>query len=180
MRGAIFVELIKMAEDAFGEDTVDLVLNKADLQNDGAYTTVGNYSCSELVRIVEAFSLHSGIDADVLQHKFGHWMLGYFAAHYADSFDSKDSAFAMLEAIDGEIHVEVRKLYPDAELPHFETKLVQSDQLHMTYSSPRPLVDFCHGMIEACFAKYNETADISRCPAHSDPAATTFQITRTS
>ena len=68
----MFVELLKMAEDAFGEDVVDHVLDNTELENDGVYTAVGNYPCSELVKIVEAFSEHSGISPNVLQVKFGH------------------------------------------------------------------------------------------------------------
>jgi hypothetical protein len=40
MKGTVFVELLKMVEDAFGEDVVNCVLDKADLENDGAYTSV--------------------------------------------------------------------------------------------------------------------------------------------
>ena len=32
MKGTVFVELLKMAEDAFGEDVVDCVLDKAALK----------------------------------------------------------------------------------------------------------------------------------------------------
>ena len=81
MKGVIFVELVNMAEDAFGEDTVDEVLSKADLANDGAFTTVGNYPCSELVKIVVAFSEHSGLSPEVLQRKFGFWMIDFFVEH---------------------------------------------------------------------------------------------------
>ncbi|HBB84658.1 MAG TPA: guanylate cyclase, partial [Sulfitobacter sp.] len=50
MKGTIFVELVNMAEEAFGEDVVDEVLENADLENGGAFTTVGNYPCSELIK----------------------------------------------------------------------------------------------------------------------------------
>lgn len=86
MKGTIFVELIKMAEDAFGEDAVDTILDDAGLENGGAFTSVGNYPCSELVKIVLAFSQHSGLQPDVLQKMFGHWMLKHFAEHYPHFF----------------------------------------------------------------------------------------------
>lgn len=71
MKGTVFVELLKMAEEAFGEDVVDDVLEKADLETD-AFNAVGNYPCSELMKIVAAFSDHSGLSEEVLQRKFGH------------------------------------------------------------------------------------------------------------
>jgi hypothetical protein len=176
MRGTIFVELIKMAEDTFGEDAVDEVLDKADLENDGAFTTVGNYSCSELIKIVMALSAQSKISPEVLQRKFGHWMINHFAENFAAFFEGKADGFAMLESVDGEIHVEVAKLYPDAELPVFDTERLAPDHLTMTYSSPRPLVEFCHGMIEACLERFGQTADIQRTAVATPANATRFDI----
>jgi hypothetical protein len=176
MKGTVFVELLKMAETAFGEEVVDTVLDKTDLVNGGAYTTVGNYPCSELVKIVEAFSEHSGLSPEVLQRKFGHWMMGHFSENYPDFFKDKTNTFEMLEAVDSEIHVEVRKLYPDAELPRFETERKSADHLEMTYSSPRPLVGFCHGLIEACVERFDEKADIERGDTASTDNSTVFQI----
>lgn len=177
MKGVIFVELVKMAEAAFGEDAVDEVIEKADLVNGGAFTTVGNYPCSELVKIVVAFSEHSGLSPEVLQRKFGHWLMDFFVAHYPGFFADKTTAFSLLESVDQEIHVEVKKLYPDAELPRFDTARPQDGKLEMVYSSPRRLDAFCHGMIEACLAHFGEQGDISRAPHPSLDNATTFDIT---
>lgn len=176
MKGVIFVELLKMAEKDFGEDAVDMVLDKIDLDNDGSFTTVGNYPCSELVKLVMAFSEHSGTSPEALQRKFGHWLMAHFAEHHADFFAGKADSFAMLEAVDGEIHVEVKKLYPDADLPVFSTQRVTPDHMEMIYSSQRPLVEFCYGMIEACLDQFDETADIQLCPVTNQENATKFDI----
>lgn len=177
MKGTIFVELVKMAEGAFGEDVVDDVLDKADLDNGGAFTTVGNYPCSELVKIVVAFSEHSGLSPDVLQKMFGHWMLTHFVENYPEFFSSKADAFSLLESIEGEIHVEVRKLYPEAELPTFETERKDATHLNMTYESPRPLSAFCHGMIEAALEHFDQTGEITSQSDPSNAQVTNFEIT---
>ncbi len=177
MKGTIFVELVKMAESAFGDETVDMVLDKADLENGGAFTAVGNYPCSELVKIVVAFSDHSGLSPEVLQKKFGHWMLEHFVVAYPQFFKNKSDAFAMLESIEAEIHVEVRKLYPDAELPTFATERAGQNHLKMVYESPRPLSAFCHGMIEACLDHFGEQGSISSAVNPANLNATNFEIT---
>ncbi len=82
----------------------------------------------------------------------------------------------MLEAVDGEIHVEVRKLYPDAELPRFDTVRKSKSHMEMAYSSPRPLVGFCHGLIEACVERFAEDANIERGNTDSQNNGTVFQI----
>lgn len=176
MKGVVFVELLTMAEVAFGEDVVDQVIDKAELASGGSYTAVGNYPCEELVRIVDAFSAHSGISGDQLQRKFGHWMMTFFGKQYPDFFSGKSTSFEMLEAVDGEIHVEVRKLYPDAELPRFETVRTSEGRLEMVYTSPRPLVSFCHGLIEACVETFDEQAEITFAATPDKDGSTTFTI----
>lgn len=179
MKGTIFVELINMAEAAFGEETVDMVLDKADLDNGGAFSTVGNYPCSELVKIVLAFSENSGLSPEVLQMKFGHWMMAHFVLTYPQFFEDKSDAFAMLESIEAEIHVEVRKLYPEAELPTFTTERTAPNHLKMVYESPRPLSAFCHGMIEACLEHFNEEGSVSSEVNPANLNSRRFEITVT-
>jgi Heme NO binding. len=87
-------------------------------------------------------------------------MLDRFSRTYPEFFKDKSDPFSMLEAIESEVHVEVLKLYPDAELPRFETQRLDEDRLRMTYSSPRPLVKFCQGLIEACVEHFDRKAEI--------------------
>lgn len=162
MKGLVFVELLAMAENAFGEDVVDGVIERADLPSGGAYTAVGNYSCDELMTLVRGFTQHSGIPGPELQRLFGHWMMNSFVKHYPDFFVGRGGSLDMLAAIEDEIHVEVRKLYPDADLPHFDVLRPEPNMMQMTYRSPRPLADFCHGLIEGCVTHFGETAEIDR------------------
>jgi hypothetical protein len=176
MKGMVFVELLAMAEDALGEATVDAVLDEVPLSTGGAYNAVGNYPCGELMMLVQAFSDRSGAPTMELQRLFGHWMLKRFAAAYPAFFATKTDALQMLEAIEAEVHVEVLKLYPDAELPRFVTERLPDGALRLVYSSPRPLVPFCHGLIEACLAHFGqrgETVLVDR----SSPAGTEAEFT---
>ncbi len=150
MKGIVFVELIAMAETVAGEDAVDEIIERCDLESGGAYTSVGIYPCSELMTIVQAFSEALKAPVADLQHQFGEWMFRRFVDGYPAFFVGKTDAFTMLESIENEVHVEVRKLYPEAELPTFDTKRTEDGSLIMYYSSERPLVDFCQGMIQAC------------------------------
>ncbi len=158
----VFTELLAMAEQAVGEDVVDEVLDGLDLDSGGAYTAVGSYPCSELFAIVGALSDRTGIDAGELQRQFGHWVFRTFEQGYPQFFADKAGALEMLEAIEGQVHVEVRKLYPDAELPTFATRMLEEGGLEMQYRSDRPLVAFCHGLVEACVAHFDRPMQITR------------------
>ncbi len=161
MKGVVFVELLAMADSVVGEEAVDKVVARCPLSTKGAYTAVGTYPAEELTHLVGGFSEASGASIDVLQKRFGHWMLAHFVETSPELFKARADVFSMLEAIDGEVHAEVRKLYPDAELPHFETERVGDDTLRMIYSSPRRLMAFCHGLIEACVEYYGEPASVT-------------------
>lgn len=162
MKGVVFVELLAMAESLIGEDAVDEVLDTAELESDGAFSAVGNYPCSELMILVEAFSKHTGYSQSFLQTAFGKWIFGKFAEGYTVFFEGKNDAFTMLESIENEVHVEVRKLYPEVELPTFSTERISPDTLQMIYSSERPLVDFCEGMIQACLEHFGTAGEIEK------------------
>lgn len=163
MKGIVFIELLRMAEGAFGEQVVDQIIEGCDLPSGGAYTSVGQYSCAELMTLVQGISLHSGIASPDLKRQFGHWMHAHLVKNYPDFFADKPDALAMLESIENEVHAEVRKLYPDAELPRFDSeRLAGEDALRLTYRSPRAMDDFCHGLVEACVAHFGTPAQIAR------------------
>ena len=61
-------------------------------------------------------------------------------------FSGVKTSFEFLESVDGHIHVEVRKLYNDAELPEFTTTRENDNKLIMTYRSKRPFADLAAGM----------------------------------
>jgi hypothetical protein len=170
MKGIVFTELLAMAEQTIGEEVVDDILDSLDLETGGIYTAVGHYPCVEFMRIVCAISDHTGLAGDDLQRKFGEWMHASFVKTYPQFFADKKTALDMLEAIEAEVHVEVRKLYPDAELPRFQTDRVREDHLRMHYRSERPLVPFCHGLVQACTVHFGGAASVA-CEQVSDREA---------
>lgn len=164
MKGIVFVELIRMAESVMGEESVDDILDKVDLESDGAFSAVGNYPCRELLQIVDAVGAELGASAETLHRHFGHWMFGRFANGYPVFFKGKNDGFDMLESIENEVHLEVRKLYPEVELPTFATERLEDGRFKMVYSSERPLHHFCHGLIEAClqYSKQDVAIEMSK------------------
>lgn len=160
MKGLIFIELLKMAELTFGEDQVDNILNSITLPSGGFYTAMGYYDCSELVILVDAFSRLSDVAKPDLERQFGHWVMDAFKKGYPDFFDKPDNALDMLEAIENNINIEVRKLYPDAELPSFKEIRKGHACLNLEYISKNLFVHFYHGLIEWCFEKYRQTEQI--------------------
>lgn len=137
---------------------------------------MGNYPCRELIKIVTALSARCEVGVDRVQRRFGHWMMRYFTQHYPAAFVGKADAFALLEAVSDEIHVEVKKLYPEVELPQFDTRRLSPGHLQMVYTSPRPLHDFCHGLIEASLDMFDQIGAITATPGAGERAGVVFDI----
>ncbi len=180
MKGLVFTQLLDMAEHTVGEKGVDSMLDRCQLETGGAYTAVGNYPCSELNTLVKALSSDVKLDIATLQNQFGHWMFRYFERTYPHYFHDKSNAFDMLEAIEDEVHAEVRKLNEKAELPRFDVRRPNPNTLVFVYQSPRGLVDFCQGLIEACLVHFGEQATIARTESRSgSDVVARFVIRRT-
>ena len=172
----VFTELLGMAEAKLGEAVVDDILDTLALTNGGAYSAVGNYPCTELMGIVGALSARTGLAGADLQRLFGHHMLMRFSQTHPNFFVGKATVLHLLEAIENEVHVEVRKLYSDAELPSFDTEWLGPETLRMTYTSARPLADFCHGLIEACSGHFDRAATVERVASGTSPTTATFVV----
>lgn len=162
MKGMIFTEFLEMVEDQFGLVTVDNILAQAQPKSGGAYTSVGNYHHSEMVQLVRALSNATEVPSRELLQTFGHWVfLRLFAANYGSFFVNSKNAYDFLSSVESYIHVEVRKLYPDAELPTFAVQRPDADCLIMVYHSARPFAAFAHGLILGCIDYYDEDIDVS-------------------
>ena len=87
-------------------------------------------------------------------------MLKTFRSGYAAFFEPYDNARDFLKTVDNYIHVEVYKLYPDAELPSIRVEDVDDNSFRLIYSSSRALGHLAFGLIEATFELYQEEYSI--------------------
>ena len=142
-----------MVESAHGMDTTDELLELPSLDSGGVYTTVGTYDAGELVSMVVHLSGMIGTPVDDLLVGFGEYLFGRFYEGFPQMFEGKTSAIDFLESIHGHIHVEVRKLYPEADLPEFSHERIEGG-LILTYSSKRPFAKFALGLVNGCLTHF--------------------------
>lgn len=160
MKGIVFSEFIELVEDKFGFDIADEIIEKADLPSGGAYTQVGTYDHKELVALVVLLSEETGVAVEDLIKTFGEHLLGRFVALYPQFFEGINTSFAFLDTIENKVHVEVKKLYPEAELPTFETSFPAENTMKLVYSSKRPFSALAYGLIKGCASYYGESIRI--------------------
>jgi hypothetical protein len=181
MKGMVFTEFLEMVEDKFGYDVTDDIVeaSKDKLSTEGAYTAVGTYPHSEMITLVKNLSVATKIPVPKLVHVFGEHLLNQFAKHYTVFFESVDNTFDFLKSIDNHIHVEVLKLYPDAELPRFNCFHPNDEQnkLAMIYTSERAMSDLAAGLIEGAIKYYNENITYEKEMLESDGKKVKFTLT---
>lgn len=178
MKGMVFTEFFEMVEQVWSLDMVDKIIADSAVPSGGAYTAVGNYPHEEMVALVVALSAASNIPAPDLIRTFGKHLFGRFVLGFPRFFEGISDTFHFLSGIETAIHAEVRKLYPDAELPSFEVH--QSDNvLTMTYYSQRHFADLAEGLIAGCIEHYGEPITFVRETATDSPdAGARFVLTR--
>jgi hypothetical protein len=163
MKGMIFTEFLDMVEDRFGLAVVENIIEAAGSPSGGAYTAVGTYDHHEMVRMVVALSEASGISTPMLLCAYGEHLFSYFVQNYPAMFAGLDSTFDFMNNLDGYIHVEVRKLYADAELPRFELAVPVTDQTtELIYRSGRAFADLAEGLIAGCATHFGEQIEVMR------------------
>jgi hypothetical protein len=160
MKGIVFCEFVEMMEQEFSPDLADEIITSTPLESGGAYTTVGTYDHHEMLALVGRLSEKTGAPVPDLVNAFGRYLFGRFVELYPNFFEGVDGAFSFLDRIEVHVHVEVRKLYPDAELPTFETSMLDDDTMVMVYQSKRPFADLAHGLIEGCIEHYGKPIGI--------------------
>ena len=176
MKGVVFTEFLEMVEQKFGMEMVNALIENNDLSSDGVYSAVGTYHHSEMVSLVVDLGKRSGITIPDLLKAFGAYLFQTFQTGYPEMFANATNGFEFLQSVDQEIHVEVLKLYPDAELPSFRTELLSEHVLQMDYRSDRAMGALAHGLIEACGEHYNEGYQIDFQPQTEDGKHVRFVI----
>ncbi len=162
MKGIVFTEYLDYVEEQFGLEVTDNMVEKSSLPNSGAYTAVGTYDHGEMVELLQQLSLLTGNSIHDLLRGFGESLFHTLAEKYPELVSQASTAFDLLERIDGYIHIEVKKLYPDAELPKFTYEYVSTDQLLLVYESDRGLADLAEGLLRGCFARFGEQISVRR------------------
>jgi hypothetical protein len=179
MKGLIFREFIDMVETQFSAQMVDDIIQASTLESEGAYTTVGTYPHDEMLQLVEQLSIRSEIPIPGLLRHFGRHLFHRFTVIHPEYITSHASAFDLLKVLDDEVHVEVRKLYQDAEVPTFDYQDLSENRMLFIYQSSRPLADCAHGLIEGCVEYFGETMSIERTDLPVDTGAHTHFILHT-
>lgn len=178
MKGIIFTEFLELVEDRFGLEMVDKIISQSKLQSKGIYTTVGYYDFSEMLALLKNLQANTDISIDQLLQVYAEHFFGVLERDYKSLLSSYTDPIEMLASIEDHIHVEVRKIYPDAELPTFTVIEKTKDSLIMIYKSSRAMYYFGLGLMNKTFEHFNAKAKILLEKIKDDGTEVKFIINR--
>ncbi len=163
MKGIVFSEFIELVEEKFGYEVADQIIveSESKLESGGAYTAVGTYDHSEMVTLVGNLSEVSGVPVPQLLGVFGEHLFSRFHELYPELFEGVSDTRGFLLRLEDYIHAQVRKLYPDADLPKFTYEASEDDTLIMEYHSSRGFGDLAEGLIRGCIAYYKDPLNVT-------------------
>lgn len=160
MKGMIFTEFLDLVEDKFGLEMVDKIIENSNLESKGIYTSVGTYKFSEMLQLLKQLSSNTSISIDNLLLVYGEHFFSVLENNYHGFIATYKDPIEMLASIENHIHVEVKKIYPDAELPTFEVLKRDENSLIMLYKSSRAMHYFGLGLMNKTFEHFNASATI--------------------
>jgi len=178
MKGIVFTEFLDLVEEKFGLEMVDAIISQSKLESKGVYTSIGTYSFSELLQLLQNLQTKTGISIDNLLLIYGEHFFSVIETNYKDLLSSYNDPIEMLASIENHIHVEVRKIYNDAELPTFIIKEKTKKTLILIYKSSRSMHHFGLGLMNKTFEHFNSKATIVLEKIKKDGTEVKFIITK--
>ncbi|WP_298884094.1 heme NO-binding domain-containing protein [uncultured Polaribacter sp.] len=160
MKGIVFTEFLDLVEEKFGLEMVDKIISQSKLESEGIYTSIGTYSFSEMLQLLTNLSNNTGVSTDDLLLVYAEHFFSVIETSYPGLLATYNDPIEMLASIEDHIHVEVQKIYPDAELPTFIIEEQTENSLIMIYKSSRAMHHFGLGLMNKTFEHFNSTASI--------------------
>ncbi|WP_077339965.1 heme NO-binding domain-containing protein [Pseudocolwellia agarivorans] len=161
MQGSIFTAFSDMIIEKMGMEQWNELIEKTEPASQGMYTTGEQYADSELVNMVVVLSEKTGIEPEKLIQAFGQYLFTSLYANCPTDVSNIKTLREFLLSIHSVIHVEVKRLHPNAYLPKFEYEDGEGTDLIMYYSSKRKLCHASIGLIYGAAKQFDEEISIS-------------------
>lgn len=162
MKGIIFITLNSFVVDKFGFDAWETLLDIAQPPSKGIYVATMTYQNEELTGLVETLCKQKNLEVGDAIEAFGIYMFEKLSEHYPVFIKPGMTLKDFLLTIHNIIHVEVKKLYEDANLPRISYEDSEPMRLVMIYRSPRKLCRLAEGLIKGAAEHFRTKIDVTQ------------------
>lgn len=177
MKGSIFKHFEDFVTDNWGIETYEEILSGLDLQTEGPFLGPGNYPDEDLLAIVGATIQKLGIPLPKALRVFGNYLFEKLAGDAPQFLEGTTDLKQFLLTVDQVIHVEVKKLFPEAYLPRLHYEDTGADALTVHYQSKRQFCQLFAGLVEGAAQRFGTPIawDESAC-THTGAEQCTFHF----
>jgi hypothetical protein len=160
MKGIIFTEFLDLVEEKFGLAMVDKIITQSELDSGGAYTAVGTYEFNEMLQLISHLSQNTDISVDDLLIVYSEHLFKALIKAHPNLVEHYKDPMSLLATIENHIHVEVQKIYPEAQLPTFVLEERTDTKMVMVYKSDKALYMLGKGLMLETFKLFDVPANI--------------------
>ena len=161
MKGIIYNVFEAFCLERCGADTYELILDDCGL-GDHVFVGTSSYDDGLLTLLAGAAGPRLGMNEVALHRALGRFAFPQMAARMPAFVAPFRDPKAFLMTVDSIVHLEVRKLLPDARPLRFQIEDLGPDRLVMLYESPRQMYDFAEGLLEGVADHFGRTVAIDR------------------
>lgn len=158
MKGVVFNVLEDMVVEQYGMPVWNDILTEQAVA--GIYTAGESYPDEELLGLVGCISEKTGMEITALVAAFGERLFLGLAQRYPIFLEAENTLKGFLKSVHDVIHMEVRKLYENPNLPEFSYQELNDGALLMRYQSPRKLCILAEGLIRGAAQHYRTNIEI--------------------
>lgn len=159
MLGVVFTTLIDMLEEKVSPEFADEVLVEANFAHNGAYTAVGYYPFEEMVTLLTILNDKTGKSVNELLYDYGTYLFTALVKAHPQVMIGKPTLIDVLASLEDDIHVQVRKLYVDADLPSFDVISKNDSEIVLDYCSIHELYTLAEGLMDGAAAYLENTIE---------------------
>ena len=158
MKGDIVSAWIKTSRNIFGEDVVRDALATYGISENKVFTPMEDIEDSIALGIIDEIAKSLGKTTSEIWHEIGLDNINTFSKDYPAFFKFKN-LYAFLKAM-YDIHVVVTKRIPGAKPPILKVEPLEKNKATMSYSSPRGMFDYFHGMLMGASKYFKEDIEV--------------------
>lgn len=147
MKGVVFNLLEAFVCEGWGDEVYEALLERTELETQEPFVGPGTYPDSDLVALASNAAIMLDLPLGAVLRAFGEYCFPQLAAKVPMLVDSHSDLISFLQSIDSVLHVEVRKLMPQAVTPTFLVDRTGPDTARLAYHSERRLCGFMEGLL---------------------------------
>lgn len=156
MKGVVFNLLESFVSEGWGQDKYEEILALCPLSTKEPFVGPGTYPDADLFTIAGKAAEILGVPLPAALRAFGQYCFPRLAAKVPALIAVHTTAESLLKSVEGVVHVEVRKLMPNAVTPSFKYREVAPGQLVVEYRSARKLCFLMEGLLDGLALHFGE------------------------